>query len=152
RTGIPFFTTQMGKGVVDETHPAWLGNASLSSGDFVHRAIESADCILNVGHDVVEKPPFVMRPGPTVIHVGFSSAEVDGVYHPQIEVVGDIANAVWRITEALSPQSHWELEAFGRYRTALDAHVARGTDDDRFPLHPARLVTEVRRAMPDDGI
>jgi acetolactate synthase-1/2/3 large subunit len=55
--GIPFFTTQMGKGVVDEMHPLWLGNAALSDHDFVHRAIEAADCIINVGHDVVEKPP-----------------------------------------------------------------------------------------------
>lgn len=31
-TGIPFFTTQMGKGVIDETHPLWLGNATLSDG------------------------------------------------------------------------------------------------------------------------
>src|SRR5262249_51284112 len=81
RTGIPFFTTQMGKGVVDEAHPAWLGTAALSGGDFVHRAIEAADCILNVGHDVIEKPPFVMgAKAPTVIHIGFSSAEVDAVY------------------------------------------------------------------------
>src|SRR5690606_26247365 len=27
RIGIPFFTTQMGKGVIDETGPLWLGNA-----------------------------------------------------------------------------------------------------------------------------
>ncbi|MGN8252452.1 acetolactate synthase large subunit, partial [Pseudomonas sp. SMV7] len=40
KTGIPFITTQMGKGVVDERHPRFLGNAALSSGDFVHRAIE----------------------------------------------------------------------------------------------------------------
>src|SRR5262249_51666850 len=61
KTGVPFFTTQMGKGVVDECHPLWLGNAALSDGDFVHRAIENADCIINVGHDVIEKPPFFMR-------------------------------------------------------------------------------------------
>ena len=61
--GIPFFTTQMGKGVIDESHPMWLGNAALSDGDFVHRAIDHADCIINVGHDVIEKPPFFMRSG-----------------------------------------------------------------------------------------
>ncbi|MDA1043919.1 MAG: thiamine pyrophosphate-binding protein, partial [Verrucomicrobia bacterium] len=42
RTGIPFVTTQMGKGVLDETDPLFLGNAALSSGDYVHRAIEAA--------------------------------------------------------------------------------------------------------------
>ncbi len=92
KTGIPFFTTQMGKGVVDETHPLWLGNAALSDGDFVHRAIEHADCIINVGHDVIEKPPFFMRRGlRKVIHINYLSAEVDTVYFPQIEaIVGDI--------------------------------------------------------------
>ncbi|MBF4211868.1 acetolactate synthase large subunit, partial [Pseudomonas donghuensis] len=60
KTGIPFITTQMGKGVVDERHPRFLGNAALSSGDFVHRAVEAADLIINIGHDVIEKPPFFM--------------------------------------------------------------------------------------------
>src|SRR5688500_2267712 len=70
---IPFFTTQMGKGVLDETDPLWLGNAALSDGDFVHRAIDAADCIVNIGHDVIEKPPFFMREGRrTVIHVNYA--------------------------------------------------------------------------------
>lgn len=87
KTGIPFVTTQMGKGVVDERHPRFLGNAALSAGDFVHRAVEAADLIVNVGHDVIEKPPFFMvRGGTEVIHVNFRSAEVDPVYFPQIEV------------------------------------------------------------------
>ena len=38
---IPFVTTQMGKGVLDETDPLFLGNAALSANDFVHRAIEA---------------------------------------------------------------------------------------------------------------
>ncbi len=39
KTGIPFLTTQLGKGVIDERHPLFLGCAALSSGDFVHAAI-----------------------------------------------------------------------------------------------------------------
>jgi acetolactate synthase-1/2/3 large subunit len=62
KTNIPFLTTQLGKGVIDERHPR-LGCAALSAGDFVHRAVEASDCIVNVGHDVIEKPPFFMRPG-----------------------------------------------------------------------------------------
>ena len=60
KTGIPFITTQMGKGVVDEGGELFLGNTALSDGDFVHRVIARADLIINVGHDVVEKPPFFM--------------------------------------------------------------------------------------------
>ncbi len=54
KTEIPFFNTQMGKGVVDEKHPLFLGTAALSSKDFVHCAIEHADLIINVGHDTIE--------------------------------------------------------------------------------------------------
>ena len=33
--GIPFVTTQLGKGVMDERHPLFMGCAALSAGDFV---------------------------------------------------------------------------------------------------------------------
>ncbi|HAB04121.1 MAG TPA: acetolactate synthase large subunit, partial [Alcanivorax sp.] len=46
KLGIPAITTQMGKGVVDETGPHFLGNTALSDGDFVHRAIGAADLII----------------------------------------------------------------------------------------------------------
>jgi len=153
RTGIPFFTTQMGKGVIDEEHPQWLGNATLSDGDFLHRAIENADCIINVGHDVIEKPPFFMRKGlRTVIHVNYTSAEVDTVYFPQIEVVGDVANTIWRLVEAIKPQPHWDFSYPDMIRKHLHAHLAIGRDDERFPIHPVRLVREMRELMPSDGI
>ncbi|MDH4559058.1 acetolactate synthase large subunit [Pseudomonas sp. BN417] len=153
KTGIPFVTTQMGKGVVDERHPRFLGNAALSSGDFVHRAVEAADLIVNIGHDVIEKPPFFMvRGGTEVIHVNFRSAEVDPVYFPQVEVIGDIANAVWQIGEALTDTSHWDFTRLLAIREANEAQVAEGADDDRFPIYPQRLVADVRRALPSEGI
>ena len=153
KTGIPFFTTQMGKGVLDEEHPLWLGNAALSDGDFVHRALDNADCIINVGHDVIEKPPFFMKRGlRTVIHVNYTTAEVDTVYFPQIEVTGDVANAIWRLKDAIAPQKHWDFSYFDKVRQALLAHLALGADDDRFPIHPVRLVSVMRELMADDGI
>ncbi len=153
KTGIPFVTTQMGKGVIDETDPLFLGNTALSSGDFVHRAVDSADLIINIGHDVVEKPPFFMHEdGVQVIHLNFSSAEVDPVYFPQLEVVGDIANALWRIAEGISPQEHWNFDRFLAVKKAGDAHLLEGADDSRFPIYPQRLVADVRKVMPEDGI
>jgi len=152
-TGIPFATTQMGKGVIDESDDLFLGNAALSSGDFVHRAIEHADLILNVGHDVVEKPPFFMTDGGAdVIHINFSSAAVDPVYFPQVEVVGDIANSIWQIGERVKPQSHWDFSRFLEVRAAGESHVNERIDDGGFPICPQRLVADCRHAMPDDGI
>ncbi len=152
KTGIPFVTTQMGKGVVDESNPLFLGNASLSSGDFVHRAIDAADLIINVGHDVVEKPPFFMDQNSKVIHVCFNTAAVDPVYFPQVELVGDIANSIWQLKERLEPASHWDFSRFDTVRAAHDAHLLEGADDSRFPVYPQRLVADVRAAMPPEGI
>jgi len=154
KQGIPFISTQMGKGVIDERHPLCLGNAALSAGDFPHRAIEQADLILNVGHDVIEKPPFFMSHdcGRKVVHINYSSAKVDPVYFPQLEVVGDIANAIWQINEALNPQQHWDFKWMLQVRAAHEAHVGEGADDGRFPIYPQRLVRDIRSIMPDDGI
>ena len=111
KTGIPFLTTQLGKGVIDERHPKFLGCAALSAGDFVHRAVEAADLIVNIGHDVIEKPPFFMQPGGTpVIHVSTKTAEVDPVYFPEIEVIGDIANAIWQMKEDIVPNGGWKFD------------------------------------------
>jgi acetolactate synthase-1/2/3 large subunit len=153
KTGIPFITTQLGKGVVDETHAKFLGCAALSAGDFVHRAIEAADLIVNIGHDVIEKPPFFMKPGgDQVIHVSTKTAEVDPVYFPQIEVIGDIANAIWQIKEDIVPSPTWDFSAMLRARAAEVEHTASLCDDMRFPVFPACLVKCVREAMPADGI
>ena len=153
KTGIPYITTQMGKGVLDEGGELFLGNTALSDGDFVHRVIERADLIINVGHDVVEKPPFFMRPnGVRVIHVNFESAAVDPVYFPQLEVIGDIANSIWQIKEQIEPQDSWKLEFFRDVHDAYVAHRADLEHDDRFPILPERVVRDIRRAMPRDGI
>ena len=154
KTGIPFVTTQMGKGVLDERDDLFMGNAALSDHDFVHRVIEAADLIINVGHDVVEKPPFFMRPGGTrkVIHVNFDSAMVDPVYFPQLEVVGDIANSIWQIKEKITAQSHWNFDLFHKAHNADLEHRFASENDDRFPVLPERLVRAVRSAVPPEGI
>lgn len=153
KQGIPFITTQMGKGVVDERHPLFLGNAALSAGDFHHRAIEHADLILNVGHDVVEKPPFFMENSkPQVVHINFNAAKVDAVYHPQTEMVGDIANGIWQLNEMLDPQVCWDFSFFDSVREALASHMLEGSDDEGFPLKPQRIVADIRASVSDCGI
>ncbi|XP_073387654.1 uncharacterized protein [Physcomitrium patens] len=151
---IPFVTTQMGKGVVTEEHPLYLGCCALSAKDFVHVCIEKADLIINVGHDVVEKPPFIMKFGepPVVIHINFYSAKVDNVYFPQLEVVGDIANTIWQLKECLKNQPTWDIDFVMKVKKDLDKHLTKGVTDPRFPLVPQRVIADLRRQVPNDGI
>src|SRR6185369_6279987 len=107
------------------------------------------------GHDVIEKPPFFMRyagegGGPTVIHVSTRTAEVDPVYFPQIEVIGDIANAVWQMKDDIVPQGKWNFDKMLGYRRAEVEHTDTLAGDARFPIFPPHLVQQVRAVMPED--
>lgn len=153
KTKIPFFNTQMGKGVLDERHPLFLGTAALSSSDYLHYAIDKADLIINVGHDVIEKPPFFMQQGGRkVIHVNFFSAEIDQVYFPHLDVLGDIAASVWGMAENIEVQSHWDFSYYEKVKKEVDSHITKYFKDERFPILPQRVVNQIRELLPEDGI
>lgn len=153
KTGIHFFNTQMGKGVINEHHPLFLGTAALSSGDYLHCAISRADVIINVGHDIIEKPPFFMdRDGSKVIHINFFSAHIDDVYFPNLEVVGDIANTIYKLTENVDKQEDWDFDYYQRIKVELDKHLIENIDDSRCPMTPQRIVSDVHDTLPKDGI
>lgn len=152
KTGIYFFNTQMGKGCVSENRKRFIGTAALSENDYIHCAIERSDLIINVGHDVVEKPPFFMEHGgKKVIHINFSSAIVDNVYFPQLEVVGDIAATVEQLTQELGQMEH-DYSYFSRVKEALYKRIDEDAAFPDFPMKPQRFVADVRKAMPSDGI
>ena len=153
QTGITFFNTQMGKGVVDERHPKYLGTAALSSHDFLHVAIEQADLIVNVGHDVIEKPPFFMRDGGAkVIHVNFFPAQVDEVYFPQLNVIGDIASSVEGLVREVQKKENWDFSGFDEVKIEVEARLTKYSNDQRYPMLPQRLVNILREELDHDDI
>lgn len=153
--GIPFFNTQMGKGIINEENPLYLGTAALSANDFLHEAIDKADLIINVGHDTIEKPPFFMHVSDNrkVIHVNFFPAEIDEVYFPHLNVIGDIAHSIEAFTEALKPNANsWNTDCFMDIKANVSSHLAKYENDDRFPILPQRLVKITRDILPKDGV
>ncbi|WP_407529273.1 acetolactate synthase large subunit [Methylobacterium oryzisoli] len=152
RTGIPFFTTQMGKGTVAHGTQLYMGTAALSERDYVHEAIDAADLIIAIGHDTVEKPPFFMgQPNQKVLHVSYSPATVEEVYHPDAEVVGDLGPTLKLLADRLEGRLP-HAGALLPLREHILARIADRADEDRFPVTPQRLVRDVRRVIPEDGI
>ena len=93
----------MGKGVLSEDLAQYVGTAALSDGDSVHKVIESADLILAIGHDTIEKPTHFVTEGQTrTVHINYYEAKIDDVYAPHLELVGDIGNTFW----AALPKRH----------------------------------------------
>lgn len=152
KTGIPFVTTQMGKGVEDESSPKYLGTTALSAGDYVHCALNYSDLIIVVGHDTVEKPPVVMTPDThKVIHINFTEAGIDAVYVPTLEVLGDIAHSLWQLTEKLSA-GNWDLKYFDRVSERMRKQLPEKSDSQDFPMKPQRIVRDIRESLPKDGV
>ena len=152
RLQIPFFTTQMGKGTVPGGGKLYMGTAALSERDYVHEAVDQADLIIAIGHDTIEKPPFIMGPGgPQVIHVGYTPANVDEVYFPHAEVVGDVGPSLELLADRVEGRLHYAGALLG-LRDGILARIADRAGEDRWPPTPQRIVHDVRAVIPEDGI
>jgi acetolactate synthase I/II/III large subunit len=153
RTRLPFFTTQMGKGTVAGGSNLYMGTAALSERDYVHRAVDRADLIIAIGHDTVEKPPFIMGAGgPQVIHIGYTPANVEEVYFPQAEVVGDVGPSLTLLADRLEGKLQPGQSDLLGLRAGILEHIADRATEERFPVTPQRLVHDVRQVIPSDGI
>jgi acetolactate synthase-1/2/3 large subunit len=152
RLQIPFFNTQMGKGAVSGGSGLYMGTAALSERDHVHRAIDRADLILSIGHDTVEKPPFLMGSnGPTVLHVGYLPATVEEVFCPQAELVGDVGPSLGLLADRLEGKLPKAGALLGLRKEIL-GRIADRAEEGRYPLTPQRIVHDVRQVMPEDGV
>ena len=152
KTKIPFVTTQMGKGVLDEMYPSYLGTTALSADDYVHCALERSDLILSIGHDTIEKPPVIMTPSKRiVIHMNFYEASneeiLDDVYVPSHQVVGDIALGLKRLTEMIVPQDSWDIQYFTRIAEKMRKQILERSDSSAFPLKPQRIVADLTAVL-----
>jgi acetolactate synthase-1/2/3 large subunit len=153
KTSIPFVSTQMGKGVEDETSELYIGTTALSSGDYVHNALEHADLVIMIGHDISEKPPIALDgKSCKVIHINFYPAEVDDIYVPTHEVVGDISFTLWSLAEKIKNNLDWDFNYFFKVRDIVKKDIARFAYSKDFPLRPERIVADISNVMPSDGV
>jgi acetolactate synthase-1/2/3 large subunit len=152
RMKIPFFNTQMGKGAVAGGSGLYMGTAALSERDYVHDAVDRADLIIAIGHDTVEKPPFLMGPhGPTVLHVGYLPATVEEVFFPHAEVVGDVGPSLKLLADRIEGKLP-QAGALLALREHILKHIEDRAEEQRYPLTPQRIVHDVRLVMPKNGI
>jgi acetolactate synthase-1/2/3 large subunit len=153
RTGIPVVTTFMGKGTIPASHPLHVGAIGIPDGDYIAAALaEEADLVVAVGYDLVEIAPSRWNPrrDRTILHVNAMPAEVDADYIVAVGLVGDLSRALDDLAAAAAPRARGGFEALlDRAR----AELGEDADDAAFPMKPARVVADLRRALgPDDVV
>ncbi|MCG8693959.1 MAG: acetolactate synthase large subunit [Minwuiales bacterium] len=158
KTGIGVVNTFMGKGAVPLDDPHCLFTIGLQGRDHISFAFDEADTVIAVGYDLVEfAPEFWNRDGDkTIVHIDFEPAEIDGAYPVTVDVVSDVADALWQINEELNRAHEDRLPLFdieGRdvLRQAIWADLNAEAEDTSFPMKPQRILTDLRKALgPDD--
>jgi acetolactate synthase-1/2/3 large subunit len=121
--------------------------------DYVNFGFDQADVIVAAGYELQEFNPVRINPsGETkIIHIHRFPAEVDAHYDVAVGLTADISHsldalaaAVWRKTTSVTGGE--------RIRELLASELTHGQADDRFPLHPARIVADTRGALDREDI
>ena len=87
-----------------------------------------------------------------MVYVGYVSATVEQVFHPDAEVIGDIGATVTALADALRRRVNAGAGIPEAARRDSRRIINERAEDGRFPVIPQRLVHDVRKVMPEDGI
>jgi acetolactate synthase-1/2/3 large subunit len=149
RHRIPFTSTTMAKGLIDETHPLSLGCIERARRQLQRRFIqEHADLIVGLGYDTVEVEYEAWTGNVPVLHVGIERADVDASVNLVHEVIGDLDASLAAIAELPPIQNAWAETAVSEHRIAFQRALRPATA--RFSPHEA--VDCVRRTLPQNGV
>lgn len=161
KTGIGVVNTFMGKGAVSMHDEHCLYTMGLGSGDYNNLAFDDADLVISCGYDLVEYSPSAWnrknQETKKIIHIDFWEAEVDKDYQPDVEVVGDLADALWQLNEALNQKFEGKLPLFdvknrSDLREKLTQDFAAEKDDASVPVKPQKILWDVRQVLGDEDI
>ncbi len=152
QTGIGVVSTFMAKGSVDRDADYCLYTVGLGSQDRISIAIDDADLIITLGFDMVEYHPQLWNPNKDkkIIHIDFLAAEIDEHYHPQTEVIGDLAHALWMLNERIaeSDGADYDFELQKKCREDMATDFAEFKDDDTVDsIRPQKAIWDVRQVM-----
>jgi acetolactate synthase-1/2/3 large subunit len=154
KTGIGVVNTFMGKGAVAMSDPHCLFTIGLQTRDLISLAFDDADTVITVGYDLVEYSPsfWNARRDKTIVHIDFLPAEIDQAYPLAVDMVSDLADALWQINEALDGRFGNKLPLFdigarAKLRQAIADELSSEERDGSFPMKPQRILSDVRRFL-----
>jgi acetolactate synthase-1/2/3 large subunit len=155
-TGIGVISTFMAKGCVDMDADYCLYTIGLQAKDVVACAMDAADVVLALGYDMVEYHPDLWNAAGNkhIIHADFLPAEIDEDYHPETEIVGDLAHTLWMLNQRVEASDglDFDLSQQAATRRDMTAELEQYKDDDtEGVIKPQKVLWDVRQVMgPED--
>ena len=153
KTGIGVISTFMAKGCVDMDADYCLFTVGLGSKDRTNLIIDDADLVLTVGFDMVEYHPSLWNPNGDkhIIHADFLPAEIDAHYHPEVEMVGDLAHMLWMFNERVEAEGaelNFDFTTQRDIRKAMWADIIEHAEDDtEGTIRPQKALWDARQVM-----
>lgn len=168
-TGIPIASTPQAKGVVDETHPMCLGPLGRDGVYPANRAARGCDVLLALGTRFGDRSASSWRDGVThqippqkLIHVDQDPAQLGRNYPPTVGITASAGPVVRQLIERLKARQQALDQAQGRraawaeswqgWKRRWDADLASTSTRGDVPIHPDRVVHELGRVLPANGI
>jgi acetolactate synthase I/II/III large subunit len=150
---IPVANTFHGKGVMPDDHPNSIGTIGFMRHDYVNFGFDNADVVIAVGYELQEFDPVRINPqaDKKIIHIHRFPAEVDAHYSVEVGIIGDLGASLDALTDELAGHGY-EAEPEIPGSGLLSEEYARGQQDSRYPLAPARVVADTRAAMGRDDV
>ncbi len=157
KTGIGVISTFMAKGCVDMDADYCLFTIGLQARDVVACAIDAADVVICLGYDMVEYHPHLWnaKRDKHIIHADFLPAEIDEDYHPETEIVGDLAHTLWMLNQRVDANGglSFDLSQQKTTREAMQKELAMHKDDDtRGKIKPQKVLWDVREFLDAEDI
>ncbi|MDF3065315.1 MAG: uncharacterized protein K0R38_916 [Polyangiaceae bacterium] len=158
---IPVMTSPKGKGVFPETDPLWLGVLGFGGHELAEKYLQSGaiDALLVVGSSLNE---FVTNAWSLpiaaqhrLIQVDVDPTVIGRNHNVDVAVAADARTALAELTRLaegadLTSRDPGPLQDL---RASTPRYLAESaTLSEASPLKPQRLMTELRRAMPDDAL
>jgi acetolactate synthase I/II/III large subunit len=148
RHNLPFASTTMAKGMIDEDHPLSVGCIERSCRQIQRRFLRSADLIVGLGYDTVEVEYEAWIGDTPLLQIDIEPADIAPSVRLVHQVVGDLDRVLARLVALPAATATPRAEALAEHRRMLQA--ALRPESTTFSAHAA--IDAVRRALPRDGL
>ncbi|HXX57430.1 MAG TPA: acetolactate synthase large subunit [Thermodesulfovibrionales bacterium] len=144
---IPVVTTFMGKGGITAESECCIGTLGLSNDRQITAVFSKADLVIAAGYDLVEYSPANWNPqlDKKIIHIDFTTSEVDHHYVPEVEIISDIRETLELLEGILSTNKKNECVIALR-RDFTEGFEREGTVDT-WPPRPPRIIYGIRQVL-----